>query len=701
VAGLTSAAGAAQPESLSIALQAEYEHGSFATRISGVVELALAQDETGGDLATLLLRAPDCFTLAAWEASTSPPLSARPAGICLADAGADESTINALMGGTRGLNADLRIPLEPGTAGDLVNSATVISRLFLRGCGSDSYRLLGELEIGPGLLLVNRGTDSAGRPSLDLTGAGLTLGSFPSSIWTEILSNCDGSAIGLPANPSSGVSTSFLGTSTNPPLDPNTIGGQLEGLIDAVDLLVNQQTLALRGGRRLLAKLDRVTRKLSRGRTNSALRGLTRFDGTVSNYVAQGALPSQAGNDLHIRSNALGTAIQDLGSGPAVPAPDPIDYCDPDPPASCPVNTCVYTTYHVTNQRLAGSAPAPDGSEARPFLSIGDALARAEELDLCGVEIILRRGQHRGEVVLSRHLRLRGDPDRRTTLTGRGSITSTGPYTLEVEDLRLMPFGEAPGIVADDPCASTALRNVDVIAAKGFGVRQRGGSLHAVDVRVLDTQSEPAFVSRGTGIYVHCGAHASLWRTELAFNDSAALHIADPGTSVEANGLEVRRTGVHPTIEAGGCRWGRGVGAVQARDSASLELVDFDIRNNLHVGMVVGWDAEADLLIGRISRTRRCDSGRGGFDLISTESASARLTLFSLDHGETAGAYVEGTGEMDLHIGWVEQNAVGAAIRAPAFDLARLRDGVIYRFNERNLQTEALPLPEVVGGIDP
>ena len=55
--------------------------------------------------------------------------------------------------------------------------------------------------------------------------------------------------------------------------------------------------------------------------------------------------------------------------------------------------------------------------------------------------------------------------------------------------------------------------------------------------------------------------------------------------------------------------------------------------------------------------------------------------------------------EMDLVDGEVSHNLVGANVQTAGFDLQRIQQGVIYRDNERDLDSDALPVPGSVGGV--
>ena len=54
-------------------------------------------------------------------------------------------------------------------------------------------------------------------------------------------------------------------------------------------------------------------------------------------------------------------------------------------------------------------------------------------------------------------------------------------------------------------------------------------------------------------------------------------------------------------------------------------------------------------------------------------------------------------GSADLHEGFVTSNVIGVNVQSAGFDIARLTDRVGYRDNDRNLDTDELPIPDIWG----
>jgi hypothetical protein len=54
---------------------------------------------------------------------------------------------------------------------------------------------------------------------------------------------------------------------------------------------------------------------------------------------------------------------------------------------------------------------------------------------------------------------------------------------------------------------------------------------------------------------------------------------------------------------------------------------------------------------------------------------------------------------MDARIGEVSYNVIGANIQTAGFDINRLTDRVRYFENDRNLDADSLPIPDLVIGL--
>jgi hypothetical protein len=250
----------------------------------------------------------------------------------------------------------------------------------------------------------------------------------------------------------------------------------------------------------------------------------------------------------------------------------------------------------------------------------------------------------------------------------------------------------------DHPCAITRLDNVAVLGYRGWGIRQRGGSLLAQSTIVANTQAHPESLSQGTGMLLTCGVIAELSDVLLDSNESAGLLMAGPGTQVEAFDLSVEGTRVHPSVAdpALGDPWG----AVHVRDQANLEATSCYIAHNWFTGVFVDTGAEAVLDHGTIVDT--IDIGRffeartitGGSGAAAFRGGHLQMLNFIVSRADVCGVQVAQAGEMDLTRGQVSHNAIGACVQVPGYDLARLTNDVQYVDNAVTSEAADFAVPE-------
>ncbi len=244
-------------------------------------------------------------------------------------------------------------------------------------------------------------------------------------------------------------------------------------LIDSASSLVAAlgDGLAITKGqtRSLTVKLDGARHELWQADAVAAIRHLRAFAQEVGALAQGGQLsPKDAPtleDDATQATNAIGKLAFEI---PSVLVGNPS--CDPKMP--CPQMLVLY----VDSRKARVD---PDGSEARPFRSITAALAAAEEVEACGVEIRLASGMYSGDILLRRHTRIIGDATRTTTV--RGSVINQDGYDLDLRGLALS-LSPAPGVVVVQPCAA----NVNLSAGgdrRRDALRREAARWLATDVR--------------------------------------------------------------------------------------------------------------------------------------------------------------------------------------------------------------------------
>lgn len=86
----------------------------------------------------------------------------------------------------------------------------------------------------------------------------------------------------------------------------------------------------------------------------------------------------------------------------------------------------------------------------------------------------------------------------------------------------------------------------------------------------------------------------------------------------------------------------------------------------------------------------------GGSSIVAGGDGHIVMTRFRLERSELAGVVVAQEGMVDLSMGEVVDNAIGANVQVPGYDLSRLMNGVVYARNETVLDTTFLPIPDPI-----
>ena len=294
----------------------------------------------------------------------------------------------------------------------------------------------------------------------------------------------------------------------------------------------------------------------------------------------------------------------------------------------------------------------------------------------------------------------------------QGSVRNTGPRLLEVQDVFLIWEREerAVGVFVDNPCAVTRMRNVVVRGFRGFGIRQRGGSLSLVNVRVSSTKANPEPLVEGTGILLSCGTRANMSDVTLDFNETSGLSISGMGTEVHALNLVVGGTRVHPIFRDLDTEEILPWGGVYVNDGAHLEVHGFRFEANVVYGVRVENHGTAFLEFGTVAGTQGLneffhDEDRqfvGGHNVAVYASAYVRMEHVICTRAYLCGILIARDGEMDYlgrslsatgSTSEVSHNATGVCLQVAGYDIRRLQNGVLYRDNGTTLEATSFPVP--------
>ncbi len=248
---------------------------------------------------------------------------------------------------------------------------------------------------------------------------------------------------------------------------------------------------------------------------------------------------------------------------------------------------------------------------------------------------------------------------------------------------------------------SVALERVWIHGNKQDGIRTiEGSGVTATDVVVSDTETETFFGTEGYGIAVATGAAVESLRVAVLRNRGAGIVVADEGSALRGSDLRVVSTG---PSQRGGTSFDDGYG-IQIYHRGSVDLERLVALRNRRAGIAV-FDASGTLrhlavegTLERACARDECAGEGGGTGVASLDGASVDVQVFRSVGNALCGVHVARDGQLDLRDGEVSGNVVGANVQIEGYDLDRLRDGVIYRDNVRELDSASLPVPEPIGG---
>jgi hypothetical protein len=303
---------------------------------------------------------------------------------------------------------------------------------------------------------------------------------------------------------------------------------------------------------------------------------------------------------------------------------------------------CTWPTFYVDPRAERGG----DGSRERPFATVDEALAAADDPAICGPTLFLSPGDHElGRLILAKPTILRGESGTRLI----ASIVNVAALPLWLEDLTLADAPSPAAILAAHPRAETTLVRVRIANAAGIGALVHSGRLEIRDSLIEEVRGSagsegaigdltsilprtgpytPSHLARlqevvatlpegvvapllpldlsimsplhlgallldcaGTGLYASGGAHVVLSGvTLLDSNDRAGLVATGLATFVEGKvwALANGATGPPPPnnavalLEKGYC-----MGGIQVRQDAFVNLSDTLANGNNHAGVIV------------------------------------------------------------------------------------------------------------------
>jgi len=223
-----------------------------------------------------------------------------------------------------------------------------------------------------------------------------------------------------------------------------------------------------------------------------------------------------------------------------------------------------------------------------------------------------------------------------------------------------------------------------------------GATIVLRDVVVRDTRAHSGDGDYGYGLDVSGGAFADLGRVAILRSKTVGVAVLEPGTSLIAADLRIEETESRPSNGKAGM-------GLEVTGGASVTLQRAALRANRVAGVYVAIDGSAATLEGILVEgtlpaacaATDCADLAGGTAIVTFADATVVATDFRLSDSALCGVQLALGATVDLHSGEISRNLIGANVQTEGFDVGRLEDGVVYRDNQRDLDAEALPIPQV------
>ncbi len=443
----------------------------------------------------------------------------------------------------------------------------------------------------------------------------------------------------------------------NPPPATPAPHQLIAALGNQIDLLAKNQQLNKGQHRSLSTKLNRARASLRNGKAEATITRLEIFSKEAESLVANGVIDDKSGTTL---LNTAAGAIAGIGATLKLPGVQ-------TPPQPCVEKTpCTFLVLHVDASARNLLGGKPDGSTARPYRRISDALARAAGDKACGVEIALAAGRYTESIVLTRATRIIGAGSGATFIAG--SILDRDSHDLSVSALHLVRSPDPGAIVVDGACpSSTEITDVKISTATRNGIFQRGGSFRASRVTVANTQALADERHAGGGIRLVDGVQGVLGRLFLHDNGSGGLSVEGFRTRVYVSQSTVNDNNANLFFMSVANEVG-GLGAAIEAERGALLLAEFtNLRNNNFVGLLVSSGAQAHYRYGTIGGTT---IARAGFDVLGGFNASISVATAEFDSISLKEAEFVGLGLRDSAAtssgGLVTPSPIGMSLQAGA-----------------------------------
>jgi hypothetical protein len=234
-------------------------------------------------------------------------------------------------------------------------------------------------------------------------------------------------------------------------------------------------------------------------------------------------------------------------------------------------------------------------------------------------------------------------------------------------------------------------RRLSIGEARVVGIAVGAGQATIEDVVIHGPAAAEAIPGQGVAVGNDAGepCHVDAIRLAVEAAHDVGVFVAGRTSTMTAADLTVLGT----RSRSDGAT-GRGL---QVQDGATLEATRVRLAENREVGaLVASAGSEMRLLDLTVEDTMPSAAGLAGSGVAALLDGHTSIARFLVTRNALAGLQLARGGTADLVDGEISHNLVGANVQTAPFDLARIRDNVLYRDNGVDLDSEARPVPEAM-----
>lgn len=278
------------------------------------------------------------------------------------------------------------------------------------------------------------------------------------------------------------------------------------------------------------------------------------------------------------------------------------------------------------------------------------------------------------------------------------AIYATRRASLELTDVLAIATqrsgGFAAGLGVIDGTSATSDR-LAVLDTAWMGIVVIGGDA-SLDARDLIVRRVEVAADLGDGLVAGEGARVIVSRVLVEDVQVLGVMGYGEGTTIGLSDATIRRVREAPP---------HGVGrGVEADVGASITLTRAVIDDVVDTGVVSFGMLEAGTSVTledvRVSNVHEracvastCPTEGGGSGVAAVFAGSVTARGLEVIGAPLCGVQVAEAGSLDVESGTIRESSIGACVQIEGYDLARVVEGVLYRDNERNVESASVYVP--------